>query len=98
MYLRIHERGGQRILAACDRELIGKVFGEGEATMDLAAYSSFYKGEPCTEEELLSAIPSASSLNLVGKRAVAAGLKSGAFPPEAVRYIKGIPHIQLYKI
>ncbi|MEW5996929.1 MAG: DUF424 family protein [Candidatus Micrarchaeota archaeon] len=98
MYFKLHEREGRRVLAACDRELIGKVLEEGGVVLDLAAYASFYKGDLCTEKELLSRIPSASSLNLIGKKAVAAGLRSGAFPRDEVKYIKGIPHIQLYRI
>ena len=98
MYFKLHERGGHSVLAACDKELIGKTFEEKGAILDLAKYSSFYKGESCTEKELLSRIPLASSLNLVGKKAVAAGLKSGLFSQKEVKYINGIPHIQLYKI
>lgn len=98
MYFKLHERGGHSVLAACDKELIGKIFEEKGAILDLAKYSSFYKGEMCTEKELLSRIPLASSLNLVGKKAVAAGLKSGLFSQKEVKYINGIPHIQLYRI
>jgi len=98
MYCKIHEKGGQKVLAACDREIIGKVLEEKGACLDLAKYSSFYKGGLCTEKELLSKIPLASSLNLVGKKAVAAGLKSGLFSQKEVKYINGIPHIQIYRI
>jgi len=98
MYFKLHEKGGHKVLAACDRELIGKVLEEKDVHLDLAKYSSFYKGALCTEKELLSRIPLASSLNLVGKKAVAAGLKSGLFSQKEVKYINGIPHIQLYRI
>ena len=98
MYFKLHERGGQKVLAACDKELIGKTLEEKGAHLDLAKYASFYKGESCTEKELLSMMPLASSLNLVGKKAVAAGLKSGLFSQKEVKYINGIPHIQIYKI
>lgn len=98
MYFKIHERGGHKVLAACDKELIGRVLEEKGAHLDLAKYSFFYKGEACTEKELLSKIPLVSSLNLVGKKAVAAGLKSGLFSEREVKYINGIPHIQLYRI
>ncbi len=94
----MHERSGQRVLAACDRELIGKTLEEKGVILDLAKYSSFYKGDLCTEKELLSKIPLASSLNFVGKKSVAAGMKSGLFSQKEVKYINGIPHIQLYKI
>lgn len=86
------------MLAACDRELIGKVLEENGIQLDLARHSRFYRGDLCTEEELLSKIPLASSLNLVGRKAVAAGMKSGLFSAQEVRYINGIPHIQLYRI
>jgi hypothetical protein len=98
MYFRMHEKGGHKVLAACDKELIGKTLEEKGVMLDLAKYSSFYKGEKCTEEELISEIPHASSLNLVGKKAVAAGMKSGLFSAEEVKYINGIPHIQIYRI
>lgn len=98
MYFKMHVRSGHSVLAACDRELIGKVLEGNGARLDLSKYFSFYKGDLCTEKELLSKITSASSLNLVGKKAVAAGMKSGLFSPREVRYINGIPHIQLYRI
>ena len=98
MYLKIHERSGQRVLAACDKELIGKVLEEKGTTLDLDRYSAFYKGPPCTEKALLSELPSATSINLVGQKTVSAGLKSGLFASGEVKYINGIPHIQLYRI
>lgn len=98
MYMKIHEKGGQKVVAACDADLLGKVFGEGGITLDLNAYSSFYKGELCGEGALLSAIPPASSINLVGKKSVAAGLRSGLFSEQEVKYINGIPHIQVYRV
>jgi len=98
MYFKMHERGGHKVLAACDQELIGKVLEEKGAHLDLAKHASFYKGEICTEKELLAMIPEASSLNLVGKKAVAAGMKSGLFSQKEVKYINGIPHIQVYRI
>ena len=98
MYFKIHERSGQRILAACDKELIGKILEEKGAILDLEKHASFYKGSPCTEAELLAEIPRATSVNLVGEKAVSAGLKSGLFKREEVKYINGIPHIQLCRI
>ena len=98
MYFRMHERNGHKVLAACDEDLIGKVLEEKGAHLDLAKHASFYKGERCTENGLLSEIPHASSINLVGKKAVAAGMKSGLFGEGEVKYINGIPHIQIYRI
>jgi hypothetical protein len=98
MYFKIHEKSGHKVLAACDEDLIGKVLEEKGIHLDLKKHASFYKGEKCTEKELLSQIPRASSINLVGKKAVAAGLKAGLFSEKEVKYINCIPHIQIYRI
>lgn len=98
MYLKMHEKGGQKVLAACDKELIGKVLEEKGACLYLAKFASFYKGELCTEDILLSKMSLASSINLVGRKAVAAGLRSGLFSQHEVRYINCIPHIQVYRV
>ncbi|MBD3390095.1 DUF424 family protein, partial [Candidatus Micrarchaeota archaeon] len=65
MYLKVSEKEGNRIVAACDRELLGKVFVEGEAMLDLETYREFYAGGEATEEDVGKALEKFSSANLV---------------------------------
>ena len=98
MYLKISEREGKKVVAACDSGLIGKVLEEGKATLDLDKYSSFYKGDEVDAEKLAEALKDFSSANLVGEDCIAVALKSGLVRKSDVRYINNVPHVQLYKV
>ena len=98
MYLKITEREGRKVVAACDKELIGKVFSEGKAVLDLKRYSSFYQGAECNPEELGRALLNFSSANLVGKKCVGVALNKGLAAESNVKYLQGIPHLHLYKL
>ncbi len=86
----------RRIVAACDAELLGKVFREGEMVLDLKKYRSFYDGEKVTEGELAVLLKDAENINLVGKKTIAAAGKRINVDSAGVRKIKGIPHLQIY--
>ncbi len=98
MYLKVTEREGKKVVAACDTELIGQVFEEGDAVLDLKTYERFYKGEEATAEEVAKALEDFGSANLVGKESVGVALEKGLANEEDVRYIKNVPHLQLYRI
>ncbi len=98
MYLKIHDTRQGKIVAACDKELLGSVLDDGRAYLDLRAYRSFYEGGLVTEKELGQALAAFSSANLVGKKAVAAALATGLARQSDVMYIKKTPHIQLYRL
>ncbi len=96
MYLKIHENG--RVVAACDRELIGKVLEDKERYLDLDRYRSFYVGEVTGEDKVRDALKGFESANLVGARCVGIALDMGLVDKEDVMYIKQTPYIQIYKI
>lgn len=99
MYLKIHDSKDGKIVAACDRELIGKVLeGRNGICIDLSAYRDFYAGSPASESELLAALKDFSSANLVGKKVVAVAVKSGIIGTSSIKYINSIPYIQIYNI
>lgn len=98
MYMKVRKHSGNRIVAACEKGLIGKVLEEGSAVLDLDAYASFYVGEPATTEELKKELRGCSSANLVGKKAVKVAVESGFARETDVKYIKNVPHLQIYRI
>jgi len=89
---RIHVRDGERLLAACDAELLGMTFTEGD--MRLRVSEAFYKGEFLTEEALLERMRSVTMMNLVGDRAVSVALASGYVSNDATITIDGVRHAQ----
>jgi hypothetical protein len=98
LYMRVFRSGKERIVAACDSELLGRSFGDGEATLDLDKYAGFYRGELVGAERVAEELASATSANLVGERAVAAACAAKiARKADALR-IAGVPHLQVYRI
>lgn len=99
MYLKVHNSKGMTIIAVCDRDLLGKKLADGEIELDLEKHSGFYKGTAASEEEVLAALKRGfSSLNFVGKKAVATAIKAGVVEQRDITYIKKVPHIQVYLI
>ena len=98
MYVKVTEREGRKVVAACDRELLGKVFTEGEAVLDLKNYESFYRGEESDAGKLKKELEGTDSANLVGEKSVNVALESGLAQKSDVKYIKEIPHLQIYRI
>ncbi|MCL2607328.1 MAG: DUF424 family protein [Methanomassiliicoccaceae archaeon] len=90
IFIKIHVRGTERILAACDEELLGKTFREKE--MCLKVSETFYRGELISEDVLCERMKSVTIMNLVGERCVAAAQKAGYI--SAVVTIDGVKHAQ----
>ena len=80
------------VVAACDSDLIGKKFEEDNRQLDLTV--DFYKGKETDDREAGDLIRNADSVNLVGEKAVALGVKEGIIEPQQVKKIKGIPYAQ----
>jgi len=90
IFIKIHVRGSERILAACDEELLGKTFREKD--MCLKVSETFYRGELISEEILCERMKSVTIMNLVGERCVAAAQRSGYV--SGVITVDGVKHAQ----
>ncbi|HLC68704.1 MAG TPA: DUF424 family protein [Candidatus Bilamarchaeaceae archaeon] len=98
MYLKVHETRQGRIVAACDKALVGRVLREGKKILDLKTYKNFYVGQSAKEADVQQALKSFSSANLVGKKATQIAIEMGLAEETQVLYIGGIPYLQMYKI
>ncbi len=99
---KVHTRivsGFQRsIVALCDTELLGKTFSQGEVVLDLKAYRSFYEGSAISEIEAIELLRNAENVNIVGEKAIAAAQKAFGAKKVSVKKIKGVPHLQFYRV
>jgi hypothetical protein len=91
IYIKIHVRDTERLLAACDEELVGKQFSENG--MRLKVSEIFYKGELVTEETFRERMKSVTVMNLVGDRAVSIAQDAGYVSDIVV--IGGVKHAQV---
>ncbi|MBD3155309.1 MAG: DUF424 family protein [Candidatus Aenigmarchaeota archaeon] len=83
-----------RILAICDRELIGKVIRK-EPLFEVG--KEFYGKEICDEEEILEKMKSCTIVNVVGKKIITLCVEKKLITKENVILIGEIPHAQFIK-
>lgn len=80
------------VVAVCDKELLGKTFEEGKFQLNVK--ESFYKGEEKTEDEVLKILEKMAyedaTFNLVGEKAVNAGLQAGVINEDLIKEISGV--------
>jgi hypothetical protein len=93
--VKVYQEGGQILVAACDEELIGQTFEEGELILKVTA---FYDGTIASKEELVVNLKAATCANLVGKRTIEIAVSAGFIDKDGVIRIGGVPHAQLYSI
>lgn len=94
--MKSHSYGGGLLLAACDRELLGRRFAEGVLRLEVSR--PFYEGEAVEKRIFLEAMNLATVLNLVGKVTVGLAIEAGVVDPETVLHIQGVPHAQVVKV
>lgn len=88
-----YQQGIQRLLAACDEELLGTRHAEGKFRLDVAP--NFYDGHRVDEPGLEAYLRACTVANLVGRRAVDVAIRMGLVEPENVLSVGGVPHAQL---
>jgi hypothetical protein len=83
------------VVAACDKDLLGKVFYEGE--LKLEVLPAFYQGEDADAEMLISRLKMASIANLVGEKVCQIAADGGYIEMDCVMRIDGVPHAQMVR-
>ena len=87
-------------MAACDSELLGKVYSESGKELDLKTYEGFYRGELIDEGKIRPFLTGRGfyTANLVGERTVSEAIEAGISKKGQVRRIAGIPYVQIFRI
>ncbi len=94
--LKIHLSENGNVAAACDAELLGKTFSGGEACLDVDA--DFFGGEDAASGEIVGAVISCTTANIVGNRIASELLKSGVIKESGVKEIKGVKYAMVFKV
>ncbi len=93
MYVKIYTHGNERILAACDEDILGMTFEGGGAKLRVS--ETFYKGETVTPEAFVERMKSVTIMNLVGEEVVSLAIAERKVPPDCVMVIGGVKHAQV---
>jgi len=99
IFVKIHLTPAGKILAMCDEELIGKIFREGEAVIDLQKYKDFYIGEKRDEKGIKEILDDEiTSINAVGERSVNLLINNSLATKKDVKRINGVAMLQIFFI
>jgi hypothetical protein len=90
--VKIHTKDSERLLAACDAELLGKTFTDGELRLKVSEI--FYRAEIVSEDAFRERMKSVTMMNLVGDRVIAIAEEAGHVSPDSVIVIGGAKHAQ----
>ena len=89
--MKVYHRGRETLVAACDEDLLGRTFREAGLKIEV---TSFYAGDPVTEEHLLAHLRLATIGNFVGKETVEIVKRGGFVAEDGLLWIDGVPHAQ----
>lgn len=96
MRMKIYKVRNEILVAACDCNLVGKCFTEGE--LQLVVSESFYGDEEVELETFIAQLKIATIANLVGEEVITKALEAGFVDKNGIIKVKGVPHAQIVKI
>lgn len=96
IYFKVHESQNRKVLAVCDKDIIGKILEDNQFYFDVK--ESFYKGEEITSDGLKKIIHDFDNINLIGKKSVRVVISEKIASEKNVIRIKNIPHVQIFTI
>ncbi|MDR2846522.1 MAG: DUF424 family protein [Candidatus Methanoplasma sp.] len=92
IYSKIHTHEKDRILAACDEDILGKTFrGDG---VKITVSEHFYGGEVITAETFIERTKSVTIINLVGNEVIDVAIRAGIVSEKNVMVIGEVRHAQ----
>ncbi|MDD1674950.1 MAG: DUF424 domain-containing protein [Methanomicrobiales archaeon] len=96
MFLKIHRSPRGDVVAACDRELIGKRLTQDG--VEIVISESFYGSTPASEEEVRRAMQDAGNVNLMGERVVRIAIEMELISEKGCIIFGGVPHAQIFRV
>ncbi len=93
--VKVHKRGGDVLIAACDDGLLGRTLRDGELRLEVS--EEFYGGDKGKEEMLLNRLSLATVANLVGAEVCRIAAEHDYIDRECVILIEGVPHAQMVR-
>ncbi|MDY6819243.1 MAG: DUF424 domain-containing protein [Halobacteriales archaeon] len=94
----VRERSTQQglLVTACDRDILGETFEDGEVSITVT--EEFYDGEVADRETVVTSLARAQVANIVGTRAVRIAIEAGIIEATNVLEIDTTRHAQLVRL
>ncbi|MFH1255743.1 MAG: DUF424 family protein [Candidatus Diapherotrites archaeon] len=92
----MHKAQGLTVFACCEKELLGKTLEDEKFRVKIS--ESFFGGKEMGEEKVRRMLHEADSANLFGETPVRIALEKKIAGERDVIKIKGVPHLQIYRL
>jgi len=92
--MKLHETEEGLVVAACDKELLGKTFTEGKK--QLFVDEEFYGGELVALVDILDALTDCATSNFVGDQLIDELVANDILEKSEIERVDGIPHAHLH--
>ncbi|MCD4740802.1 DUF424 family protein [archaeon] len=96
MIARMYDEQHEKLLAACDKELLGKTLQSNNLYLEIS--EEFYGNKTVTHEELNTLMDSCTIANLVGEKVISLAIEKKFVKKENTIDIQGIPHAQFARM
>ncbi|MDO8428794.1 MAG: DUF424 family protein [Candidatus Diapherotrites archaeon] len=93
---KIHSYEGKTILAACDKELVGRKLKRFDYEIHISEH--FYKGKSVSREELKEFMQEFGNINLFGEKTVQLAIELGLITEASIILIDSIPHVVIIQL
>ena len=94
--LKVYNTQNEVMVAACDSELLGKTFEEGDFQIQVSP--EFYEDVKVNKDTFLSHLGEATIINLVGKTVIDYAVEAGIVDKDGIIKISGVPHAQIFRM
>jgi hypothetical protein len=96
IYVRTIKTGTEILVAACDVDVVGKIFEEDDLSLEVNP--DFYCGDAAFLKDCDPVLIEATILNLVGTRIVGKAVELGLINPENILKIGDTVHAQMVRL
>ena len=96
VFLKVHSFPEGKVVALCDKDILGKRFEEKELVLDID--NDFYEGKEASKEEICRALSECASAIIAGNEAVGIALECNAVSEVGVKEVCGIKHTMMFRI
>ena len=94
----VYETPHGRMLLLADEDLVGRSFYDQDEGLILMIPEKLYSGRLVSESEAREEMRKADIIVATGRTAVSIAVREGFAHPDSVIEIRGVPHVQVYKI
>ena len=95
-HMKVHNYGGQLVMAVCDEGLLGRKLVKGKLTV--VVNPGFYGGELVTGDVVMDMLNKVTSANFMGNECVGLLESQGKVDEGGILMIEGIKHVQIYDV